>query len=175
MPYWMEVVSAVLATVGAVLGILATWAGLTRDRPRLRVRVVWVTYEHRNGALVRVTSGRADAIENGPDGQIGIEVMNRGYVPVRVAEVGITPDRFAWWRRFGEFPHPVPRIKAEQDDERLPTLPVEVPVGGCVLVATAVGLVAIARSRRARRAYAITEDDRLFVARSVHLDALRRK
>jgi hypothetical protein len=172
---WIATVGAVLGLIGTVLGLMSTWSGLTRDRPRLRVRLVWVVYGGSAERPFRITSRRKDAIQQHPDGQFGIELINRGYVPVRVAEVGLTADRFAWWRRFAEFPHPAPRIWASQDDEQLPSMPVEVPVGGMVLIVAAPGLRDFAKQRRARRVYAISEDERLFVARSALLAGLGRR
>ena len=168
MPPWAEWVGFGLATVGAVLGVMSTWAGLTRDRPRLKVRPVWVLI----GQGGRASARTPDAVERYPEGHLGIEVINTGYVTVYVSEVGVCPGRFLWHYRFREFSHPAGRAAITSDLLDQFRMPHELVPGASMLVtgqrpASYLHVVANARS-----AYAMTSDERRFVGRTRLLSVL---
>lgn len=73
---WMQWVTFGIALVGATLGVFNAWWSVRKDLVRLRVRPV---------AMITDT-GIAS---------VGIEVINAGYIPVTISEVGFTSGRRA--------------------------------------------------------------------------------
>jgi len=65
------VFGSVFGVLGATLGIINTWRAFDRDRVRLIVRPLWMLFPNKTHTLC-------------------IEVINKGYVPVTVTQVGLT-------------------------------------------------------------------------------------
>ena len=57
--------------VGMVLGIINSWRAISRDRVKLLIRPVWILFANESHSL-------------------GIEIINRSYLPVTVTQVGFT-------------------------------------------------------------------------------------
>lgn len=165
-------VGAVLGLLGTVLGLLSTWAGLNRDRPRLKVYPVWFA---RRDRLSRYSARRIDAIERFPEGQFGVEFVNYGFVSVRVREVGICPLRTAFFQRFREFPEPGGRGAVFQDADGQVVMPYELLPGARCGIAFPKAALWSEAFLRARSVYVLTETDRLFVGRGKIIAAAQSK
>lgn len=73
---WIQWVTFGIAVVGATLGIFNAWWAVRKDMVRLRVR---------NRVLV-VSTGHVT---------LCVEVINTGYIPVTITEIGYTESLFA--------------------------------------------------------------------------------
>lgn len=74
-------VTLALAAVGAVLGVINTWKGWDKDRPKLR--------------LVPKRAFRVDERGNASPNFLCFEVTNLSSFPLTITEVGVT----YWWSR----------------------------------------------------------------------------
>lgn len=168
---------AVLGLVGTVLGVLSNWAGLTRVRPRLKVRPIWTAWRTADGysGPFRFVARRGDLVEQFPDGQFGIEVVNIGFVTVRVREVGFCPLRTTFFQRFREFPEPEWRGSLYEDADGEITLPHELEPGARFVMTSAKSAIRNKYLFRARSVYAITEADKLFIGKGRVLGAFQAK
>jgi hypothetical protein len=176
MPDWVQWVTFALGTLGAVLGFFATWGGIVRDRPMLRVRAVWYSEVIVvDEGVIPVTSRADSAPERYPDGQFGIEVVNPGQVPVFIREIGVTSARHVWWYRFREFPEPPDRGTIVEDARGKVVLPYELVPGASVVVVAGKDAHRAPALATACSVFAITQADQLFLGRSRLLQRLSLK
>lgn len=176
MPQWVEWVTFGLATVGAVLGVIATWAGLHRDRPRLVVRPVWGRVLHGPGGMrAHAWSRGTGAVDRFSGGFIGIEVINTGYVTVYLREVGFCPLRTSFFQRFKELVEPEGRGAIVGDYLGVERFPRELLPGARCVVAADPSTYGAESILKARSAYAITETECLVIGKGPVLNELRGK
>ncbi len=94
---WTDGVTLGLAVLGAGLGVFNALREIYRDKVRLRVTPVWMTQR----ATIIGSSSRAvmftrkeDGVDRNPNGWIGVQVINTGFVEVTIDSVGFTPSGF---------------------------------------------------------------------------------
>jgi hypothetical protein len=96
---WTDWLTLGIAVLGAVLGVISTWTNLSRSRASVEAAGVWrFLTPDSEGALRETYSRRIVAMAEKPEGALGVEVVNSGYVAVHVGEVGFCS---APVRRFG--------------------------------------------------------------------------
>lgn len=90
---WTGWLTLAIAVLGAVLGVLNTMRDIYRDKVRLRVIPVWMTRQasiDEVDARVLFTTRSDSGLDHNPTGQIGIQVINTGFVEVTIKSVGFT-------------------------------------------------------------------------------------
>lgn len=172
----MDVVTFFLASVGAVLGIISTWAGLIRDRPRLKVRPVqFVERLDSEGTLREVISQRFHELEEGVPVRWGIKLINTGYVAVHISEVGVCALWTARFQRRRKFVHPADRLAFDEDPTGHIVFPRELAPGTSITVTAPGVAMGHKRMRTARSVYVITQGEWIEIGKGEVLDGLKRK
>jgi hypothetical protein len=163
MPTWAQWVTFGIALLGAALGILTTWRGLTRDTPRVRVRAYWcgVRHDASSNRTIEIKSHRPESLEEFPGWQLGIEAINIGYVPVHIGEVGLCPWRLYWFQRFREFKQPAKRGVVLADSDKV-GLPYKLEPGARMQITFPKIAMESNAIRRSGLVYLMTCDERLF-------------
>jgi hypothetical protein len=80
----MDIITLVIAIIGAVLGIINTWRSLDKDRVKLKVIPKSSQFVGLGQSMVQSSSLRVFV-----DSQLGIEIINLSSFPVTISEVGL--------------------------------------------------------------------------------------
>jgi hypothetical protein len=170
--------AAFVGLVGGVLGVASALISWIREKPKVKVRAVWlhcIPGAHEE-SVSRVTTTDPKAVGTG-DGRVQIEVLNTGYVPVYVREVGVShvsgQKWLPWPRMHLETRERAPFDESDETSDGVKhSLPCRLEPGAPLRI----GLSSLDSDgpamRTAKYVYAITEDDRLFITRSKLLSAL---